>query len=281
MKTAAVIGLGIMGHGIADNFIKSGYEVTVWNRSPEKADDLVAKGARLAVSVQEAVQNADLVFEVTANDESSRAIWLGDDGIIANAKPEQYLITCATLSVGWMDELAVKCSEAGLTFFDMPMTGGRVGAESGELTLLAGGSKDALQAIAGELRAISKEVKYFGKAGSGMRYKLILNMLQAIHIAGLGEALRMAEAAGLEKQLVGDALAERPGGAMTTMAWRDYQNEPQPINFSVEWINKDLGYAVDMAKSIDHALLDETKKLYEAAINEGYDQADWTKINKL
>lgn len=281
MRSIAVIGLGIMGHGIADNFLKGGYKVVVWNRTTDKANDLVAKGAVLAKSVKEAVQSADMIFEVTANDQSSKEVWVGSEGIISNAKPEQALVTCATLSVVWTDELANKCNETGLTFFDMPMTGGRVAAESGQLTLLVGGNKDKLAEITDDLQAIAKDVKYFGKAGSGMRYKLILNALQAVHIAGFGEVMRMADEAGLDKELVGKALVERPGGVITNIAWQSYQREPDPITFSVEWIAKDLGYAAEMADDVKHPLLDEARKLYEEAIKGGYDQADWTKINKL
>lgn len=281
MKRIAVIGLGIMGHGIADNFLKQGYSVTVWNRTASKAEDLVEKGATLAQSVTQAVKGADMIFEVTANDQSSKDIWLSDDGILATATAKQILITCATLSVVWTDQLAEKCAHAGLTFFDMPMTGGRVAAESGQLTLLVGGEQNKLGAIADVLQAIAKDVKYFGKAGSGMRYKLILNTLQAIHIAGLGEAMRMASAAGLDEERVGSALVERPGGVITTIGWEAFQQDPNPISFSVEWINKDLGYAAEMAETVNHPLLDEAKKLYEKAIEQGYSQADWTKINKL
>jgi 3-hydroxyisobutyrate dehydrogenase-like beta-hydroxyacid dehydrogenase len=281
MKTIAVIGLGIMGHGIADNYLKHGYTVVVWNRSAEKAADLIEKGAVSAGSVKEAVQQADLVFEVTANDESSREMWLADDGILQNAKPEQVVITCATLSIEWTDELAAKCAEAGLIFLDMPMTGGRVAAEGGQLTLLVGGDKAKLDEVSHDLEPVTKDVKYFGKAGSGMRYKLILNTLQAIHIAGLGEALRMADVAGLDKELVGSALVERPGGVITNIGWEAYQQDPNPITFSVEWINKDLGYAAEMTDSIEHPLLNEARRLYERAIEQGYSQADWTKINKL
>lgn len=281
MKNVAVIGLGIMGHGIANNFLKNGYKVVVWNRTPDKADDLATKGATIASSVVEAVQQADYVFEVTANDISSREVWLGANGILSVAKPEQYLITCATLSTDWTDELASNCEQKQHIFFDMPMTGGRIGAESGQLTLLVGGSKERLANIADDLKAIAKDVKYFGKAGAGMRFKLILNALQAIHIAGLGEMLKMAKVAGLDQQLVGDALAERPGGVITNLAWDGYKNEPEPINFSVEWIAKDLDYAADMAKNVKHPLLDEAQKLYQQAIEQGFNQADWTKINKL
>lgn len=278
MKTVAVIGLGIMGHGIADNFLKQDFKVVVWNRTTAKADDLIELGAVLAATVKEAVQAADLILEVTANDESSREIWAQ---ILANASPAQTLITCATVSVAWVDELAAACNQRGLTFFDMPMTGGRVAAESGQLTLLVGGSKDTLSEVTQDLKAIAKDIKYFGTVGSGMRYKLILNTLQAIHIAGFGEALRMAEAVGLDKQLVGDALAERPGGIITNISWQSYQEDPNPITFSVAWISKDLGYAADMAHSLPHPLLDEVERLYKQAIKAGYSQADWTKINKL
>ena len=281
MRTIAVIGLGIMGHGIADNFLSKGYKVTVWNRSADKSNDLVSKGATLAASVAEAVAGADLVFEVTANDQSSQQMWLGEHGIIAHARPEQYLISCATLSTDWTDQLAADCSKAGLEFFDMPMTGGRVGAESGQLTLLVGGSQSGLKEVTPDLDAIAKDIKYFGKVGSGMRCKLILNTLQAIHLAGLGEALRMADVAGLDKELVGNALVERPGGVVTNVGWEAYKKSPDPITFSVEWIAKDLGYAADMAKTIQHPFLDEALKLYKQAIEQGRSQSDWTEINKL
>jgi len=280
-KTVAVLGLGIMGHGIADNFLKAGYTVVVWNRSPEKAASLVEKGAKLAASVSNAVTGADIVFEVTANDESSRSVWLDTGGIVETAMPQQCLITCATLSADWTDELARHCADKGLIFFDMPMTGGRVAAESGQLTLLAGGAKDKLDEITEDLQAVAREVKYFGKVGSGMRYKLILNGLQAIHIAGLGEALRIAKQAGLDVELVGKALAERPGGVITNIAWESYQKEPEQTTFSVEWIDKDLGYAARLAEHKPHPLIETVKQQYDRAMEQGHAQDDWTKINKL
>ncbi|HSX31304.1 MAG TPA: NAD(P)-dependent oxidoreductase [Candidatus Saccharimonadales bacterium] len=281
MKKIAVIGLGIMGHGIASNFLKSGYEVWVWNRTKEKADDLLAKGAKWASSPKEAASKADMVFEVTANDESSREVWLRDDGILAGAHADQALVTCATVSVNWVDELTAECQKRGQAFFDMPMTGGRMGAESGELVLLAGGDKTQLDTLGDTLEAIAKEVKYFGPAGSGMRYKLILNMLQAIHIAGFGEAMKLAKSAGLDEEVVGDALAERPGGTTTNLTWAGYQSQPDPINFSVEWIDKDLNYALGLASGASLPLLNQVLGQYNAAIASGHAQSDWTKIATL
>ncbi len=281
MKKIAVIGLGIMGHGIADNFVSKGYEIWVWNRTKAKADDLLAKGAKWAENPREAATKADVVIEVTANDESSRAVWLNDDGILAGAHEDAALITCATISVSWVDELAAECQKRSLNFCDMPMTGGRMGAESGELTLLAGGDKPQINALADTLSAIAKQVKYFGPAGSGIRYKLVLNMLQAIHIAGFGEALKLARAAGLDEKLVGEALVERPGGIITNLTWQGYQNQPNPINFSVEWIDKDLGYAKTMLGDASLPLLDQVLAQYHDAVSQGFAGSDWTKITRL
>jgi 3-hydroxyisobutyrate dehydrogenase-like beta-hydroxyacid dehydrogenase len=283
MKKIGVIGLGIMGHGIADNFIKSGHEVYLWNRTSNKADDLVAKGANLLSSPSDVTNEAELVFEVTADDKSSQEIWLGVDGILsADLKcSSKTLVTCATLSVAWIDKLSKKCEELDAQFFDMPMTGGRIGAENGELVLLVGGNEPKLNSIKEELKSIAKDIKYFGAAGAGTRYKLILNTVQAIHISAFGEGLRLAKIAGLNQKKVGDALAERPGGIITNLAWEGYQNEPKPINFSVEWLTKDLSYALQMANGTHHPLLDDVLEQYREAMKEGYKDSDWTKVNKL
>lgn len=276
----AVIGLGIMGHGIADNFLKNGFEVIVWNRSQDKCSDLVTKGAKLANSIAEAAKSADLVFEVTANDESSYAIWFEDDGVLANAKPSQTLITCATLSIAYTQKVADECAAKGLNFFDMPLTGGRIGAETGQLTLLAGGNEKKLGEIEVDLKAIAKDIKYFGEATSGMKYKLILNSVQAVHLSMFGEAMRMAELAGLDKNLVGDTLVERPGGISTIIARDSFQNEPEEVSFSVEWIAKDLVYAAEMAAEIDLPLLSDALETFVDANKNGLGKNDWTIVNK-
>lgn len=282
MKKIAVIGLGIMGHGIADNFLKHGYEVIIWNRSKDKANDLVKRGAKLATTPSEAAHQADMVFEVTANDESSREIWLGKDGILSAPfnQPPKFLITCATLSVDWVEELAQKAKQPNVEFFDMPMTGSRVGAETGTLTLFAGGDGSVLEQIRPDLKAIAKDVKYFGSVGSGTKYKLILNSLQAIHILGFGEAMRMARAAGLDEKKTTAALTERPGGVITGIAANSYFKPPEAVTFSVDWITKDLGYATKMVSGVEHDLLDDALAAYQEAQSKGKGADDWTEVNK-
>jgi 3-hydroxyisobutyrate dehydrogenase len=161
------------------------------------------------------------------------------------------------------------------------MRGGRIGAENGKLILLIGGNAEKLTKLKKDLKAISEKFYYFGKAGSGIRFKLILNMVQAIHIGALGEAITLAKTIGLDLKKTGDALTERPGGTTTKLAWRDYQVEPKPINFSVDWITKDLKYVKKSAKKIKTPLLNEMLKKYKSKVKMGMGHKDWTEVNKV
>lgn len=270
-----IVGLGIMSRGMADNFLKNNYELVVWNRTDNVCDPFVERGATKAASIADVVAFSDVIFEVTANDESAREVWLSENGIVASAKPGQTLITSATLSANMTDGLAKACADNGLTFFDMPLTGGRVAAEAGNLTMLVGGYESKLDELRGCLDAIAGDVKYFGKAGNGMRYKLILNGLQALHVAGFASAIRAAKDVGLDPVQVGAALAERPGGVLTNIANDSMNNPPESVTFSIEWITKDLRYRDELARD---ELTEEVINRYEQLIQDGKANEDWTSI---
>ena len=221
-----------------------------------------------------------MVFEVTANDESSQAVWQGVDGILAAATKDKVLIASATLTVGWTEQLAKECAGKGFTFFDMPLTGGRVAAENGALILLVGGDEAKLKALKPDLAAISSKIFYFGMAGSGMKYKLVLNSLQAAHLVAFGEAMKLATKAGLDPAKVGPALCDRPGGIVTGVAWEAYQKDKIPLAFSVDWITKDLGYAQQLAGDDKLPLFNEALKALRQAQTAGHGSEDWTVVNK-
>jgi len=269
-----------MGRGIADNFLKKNYEVFVWNRTLSVANHFLAKGAHVCATPQEVVQKADLIFEITANDESSQQVWTGPAGILSGADKNKILVTSATLSIEWVKALNKKCQQAGFTFFDMALTGGRVGAEKGELYLLCGGDEKKLDEIKPTLGAIATKVLYFGAVGQGMRYKLLLNFLQAVHLIGFGQVMKVAKAFEMDLEKVGEALVDRPGGIMTKVANRDYQTTPDPINFSVEWITKDLNYMKAMAKDLNVSFLPDLLVEFEKGMQKGLAKKDWTVINK-
>ncbi|MEU8028389.1 NAD(P)-dependent oxidoreductase [Streptomyces sp. NPDC049099] len=284
MAEVAVVGLGIMGRGMAENLLKHGHTVTVWNRSPQRAAEPADAGARVAATPAEAASHADVVFEVTADDASSREVWQGPAGILAGARRNAVLIASATLSVAWIEELAGLCAQGGRTFYDMPLTGGAAGARTGTLVLLAGGDPDGLPALRPVFDAIARDVRHFGPAGAGTRFKLILNALQAVHLAGFGEALRLAEAAGLDTRQVGEALLDRPGGVVTRLAWDSHLTPPEPVNFSAEWAHKDLAYAARMADATGqrhHPLLDGVLSLFSTALAEGRGKEDWSTVNPV
>lgn len=270
-----------MGSGMARNFITHGYQVFGWNRSNKTPTFPELSQVTYCQSPAEVARKSEVVFEVTAHDESSKAVWTGPDGILQGANHTNTLITSATLSVRWTDELSRLCQERTLDFFDIPLTGGRIGAETGSLTLLCGGEKDKLDSLNTTFEAIAKKVMYLGPVGHGMRYKLILNFLQALHIVGYGQAMRMARAHDMDLHAVGEALCDRPGGVITQIAHNSYFQEPDPITFSIDWITKDLSYAQQMAAQLEMPLLNDVLTEYQNAVENGLGQKDWTSITTI
>lgn len=277
MKKIGIVGLGIMGRGIARNFLKKGYQVFVWNRTKEVSRSI--EGASVCMSPAEVASSADLVFEITANDESSKSVWTGKHGILAGARKDTILVASATLSVGWVDKLADTCKKSDRTFLDIALTGGRIGAETGNLTLLCGGSQKILEEITPDLLAIAKKIFHFGPQGHGMRYKLILNFLQAVHIVGFGQAMKVAKAHAMDLKKVSEALVDRPGGVITGIAAQAYFKEPDPVTFSIEWITKDLRYAKKLAEDLDVSFLDEVLAAYKKAVKKGFAKKDWARVS--
>lgn len=284
----AVLGLGIMGRGIALNYLKHGYDVTVWNRSAERTVDLAGNGATVATTPAQATEKSDFVFDVTASDESSRTVFTDPTtGVLNSARADQTLITCGTFSLAWIHELNESCTSTGLTLFDMPMTGSRTGAENGSLVLLVGGNAEKFTEVLDHLGAISGEQHYFGDVGAGTRVKLTLNFMQASQILTFGQAMRQMTSTGIDVQTAGEFFAAKPGGYATNAAWNCYQEFPIPENFAVKWILKDLLYTKEMVLEDggvhirDMSVLNACIDALTYAQDQGYGDYDWTIINRL
>jgi 3-hydroxyisobutyrate dehydrogenase-like beta-hydroxyacid dehydrogenase len=280
-KKIGIVGLGVMGRGMAVNFLKKGFQVNVWNRTVSVSESLKAQGVHICASPKEVAGQSDVVFEITANDESSRSVWLGAIGILAGSTTQKILITSATLSYVWVDELINQCLDRKFQFLDVPVTGGRIGAESGKLTLLCGGDRKLVDSLQPVFDAIAMKKYYFGASGQGSRYKLILNYMQALHVVGFGQAMRMAKAHGMDEATVADALTERPGGVITGLARDRYLKNPTDVTFAAGWMVKDLTYAKEFAGNIEVSLLDDILEVYKKAVESGYGNEDWMDVNKL
>jgi len=283
MKQIGIIGAGIMASGMAQNFLKQGYPVRVWNRSPERLDPLVDKGAQVCETPKELTAASDIIIECVADDEGSREVWSSEHGILAGATKDKVLITAATLSLAWVDALAGMCTQRDLSFLDMPLTGGRAGAENGGLSLLVGGDAQVLDGIRSELGAISVNIFHFGPVGSGMRFKLMLNTLSAIHMNAAAQAAELARRAGIDPDVFYTALFDGkmgPASPATGILVRDKDMPPENVNFAIKWIEKDLRYAQAMAKAygFNFDLLNATHDDYDRAKQDGMAERDWSAI---
>jgi 3-hydroxyisobutyrate dehydrogenase-like beta-hydroxyacid dehydrogenase len=275
-----------MPAGMAVNFLKHGVKVFVWNRSPQRLSPLKKAGAIVCESPNHVSQKADIIIECVSDDEASKSVWLGKDGILAGADTNKVLITSASLSLDWTDELAGICQEQNLKFLDMPLTGSRAGAEGGTLKLLVGGDKKTLESIRQELEIISDRIYYFGSNGHGMRFKLILNTLIAIHVNAAAQTANLARVVGLKVEDVAYALFDAPMGpasASGKMTFANLEQDEDFLNFSVKWLEKDLKYAQKMAKQagVDFDLLNATQKDFERAMKSGLAERDVTSIFKI
>ncbi|HUB93891.1 MAG TPA: NAD(P)-dependent oxidoreductase [Verrucomicrobiae bacterium] len=285
MKQIGIVGAGIMASGMAQNFLRHSYKVTLWNRSPEHLKPLLESGATKAETPGELTKRCDIVIECVSDDEASKSVWLGKQGIVEAATSEKVLVASSSLSLDWIDELVALCSNKGLKFMDMPLTGSRAGAENGTLRLLIGANESVLNSVRSDLEAISEKIYLFGKPGMGMRFKLVLNTLIGIHMNAAAQARDVATKAGIDPVLFAHALVDGNMGPISpaTKLVLESVNWPEGhVNFAVQWLEKDLRYAKKMAEAygIDFDLLNDTQKDYADYKNAGYGAADVTSISK-
>src|SRR5215813_13803012 len=163
----AIMGLGIMGSGMAGRVLDAGFPLSVYNRNPEKARPFMDKCAQLAKSPREAVSQADVVISMIADDVASREVWLGEGGALTAAMRGSVLIESSTLTVGWVEQLASEAAKHGCEFLDAPVTGTKPHAESGQLLFLAGGSAHAIESAHPVFSVLGRDAIHLGPAGSG------------------------------------------------------------------------------------------------------------------
>ncbi|KRR17489.1 NAD(P)-dependent oxidoreductase [Bradyrhizobium retamae] len=252
MTNVGFIGLGRMGHGMASRYLDAGFTVAVWNRSNAKAEDLIARGARWASSPADAANGADAAVTMVADDDASRAVWLGKDGAAATMKAGSLAIECSTVSHQHALDMARELRGRGLTFIDCPVTGLPQAAATGKLTLLVGADAADLERAKPYLAPIGDVIRHFGAVGTGTVFKLINNLMGAVQIASLAEGIAMAEQAGLDMNLVAEAMAT---GAVASpqvirhskrMVARDFTG----ASFTSALRYKDAAYAVKLAESL-------------------------------
>src|SRR5262245_49473433 len=243
-----------MGSGMAARLAAAGHALTVYNRNAARAEAFVRLGARIAGSPRAAAEHADVIIWLTADDESSRAMWLGDRGALAASNaPDALAIECSTLSHDWVLELAGHVRERGFRYVDAPVTGLPDAAAAGTLTLLVGANPADLDAARPVVASLATRVLHFGGVGQGTVYKLMVNLVGAVQIASAAEGLVLAEAAGLDLKLVADAISS--GQAASPQVVRNVRrfvsrDHSGAVNFTPALRLKDIEYALRLARKL-------------------------------
>ncbi len=239
---------------MASRLIAAGHAVSVYNRSPERATPFAGLGARVAGSPRAAAERADIIIGMSAHDESSRSIWLGEYGALAAENlPDALVIECSTLSHDWVMELAESVRQRGFRYVDAPVTGLPDAAASGTLTLLVGAAPADLDAARPIFASLATRVLHFGAVGQGTAYKLMVNLMGAVQIASAAEGIALAERAGLDLKLVADAVAS--GQAASPQVVRNVRrfvggDHGGAVTFTPALRLKDIDYALRLARKL-------------------------------
>ncbi len=283
MQSVALLGLGIMGSGMAHNLLKAGFPLAVYNRTLSKAEPFATQGARIAATPRDAADGADVVISMVGDDDASRAMWLGNgNGALDGAKAGAILVECSTLSVGWARELIGLANERGLAFLDAPVTGSKEAAQSGALRLFVGGDEAIIERVRPVLEAISQQINHMGPNGSGVIMKLINNMVAGVQAVALAEGLALAECAGLNVQdVVGHLSAGAPGSPMVKgKAPRMVARRYDDTDFSLRWMHKDTVYALRAVQEFGSTApaVQAASQVFQQARSLGLDDLDMAAV---
>ncbi len=235
------IGLGIMGRGMSRNLLDAGFEVTVWNRTPERTDELVAAGAARAGSPAGVAAVSDIVVACVSDTPDVVQVLTGDDGVIHGAARGSLVIDCSTVSPDATRMIAARLAERSVEMLDAPVSGGSEGAAHGTLSIMVGGPAEQFERARPLFDAMGSAVTHVGDHGAGQAVKLVNQILVVHNMLGVSEALLLAAAEGLDLQRTLDAVS---GGAAGS--WMLSNRAPQVINrdwspgFTIDLQQKDL-----------------------------------------
>lgn len=246
----AFVGLGVMGAPMAGHLARAGHEVSVYNRTGQRADAWVAEYAGTAAATPaEAAREADLVAICVGNDDDVRSVALGSDGVLAGLVPGAILVDHTTASARLARELDDACRARQVGFLDAPVSGGQAGAENGQLTIMVGGEQKVFDSAEPVFACYARSARLLGPAGSGQLAKMVNQICIAGVVQGLSEGLHFARRAGLDPEAVVDVI-----GKGAAQSWQmDNRSSTMladqfEFGFAVDWMRKDLDIVLTEAR---------------------------------
>jgi 2-hydroxy-3-oxopropionate reductase len=239
------IGLGIMGGPMAKNLIEEGYELVLYNRTREKAEELAGDGAEVAGSPKEVAQQSDIIVTMLPDSPQVEEVLAGEDGVFEGVREGSLIVDMSTISPVVTRELAGQAGERGASILDAPVSGGDVGAQQGTLSIMAGGSEEDFARAKPLFEVMGKTVTHVGPVGAGQTAKACNQIIVALNIEAVSEALVLGSKAGVDPAKILDALSGGLAGSAVMEAKREKMlgHDFDP-GFRVELHHKDLGIAL-------------------------------------
>ena len=249
------IGMGMMGEPMARNLLKAGYKVSVWNRTHSKCEGIVEAGADLRSSAGDVAAHGEggrpeVVFVCVTHTDDVRDVLFGETGIAKSAAKGLIVVDHSTIDAFEARAFAASLADKGVVYLDAPVSGGDVGAKAGTLSIMVGGDEAAYQRVLPALKAMGERINYMGESGMGQVAKSCNQIMVACNLAGVCEALMLAEKAGLDTQRMFDAVSGGAAGSwsLTNLGPRIMAGDFSP-GFMVKDLVKDLGFVENVGRA--------------------------------
>jgi 3-hydroxyisobutyrate dehydrogenase len=245
------IGLGIMGQGMAANLLKAGFELTVWNRTITRMEDLVAQGAHAGASPDDVAARSDVVVICVSDTPDVQGVILGEHGVVHGARPGALVIDCSTISPQATRAMAAALIEKGVFMLDAPVSGGSEGAAKGTLSIMVGGESEQFDRALPIFQAMGKTITHVGGHGAGQTVKLVNQVLVVGNAIAMCEALMFAQAGGVDLQKTYNAISQGAAGS-----WMFTNRAPQIMardwrpGFTIDLQQKDLRLVLEAADEL-------------------------------
>lgn len=282
--TVGYLGMGIMGSAMANRLIDAGFDVTVWNRTKERCEPHAAKGAKVADFPQAVVEACDIVFACTSDPESSRQVVFGERGVLAGMSPGKKYVDMSTVDEACAIEIAAAIKSKGGVFLEAPMCGSKAPAINGQLIILTAGDASLKHDAQPCFDVMGKRTFFLGEVGAGARMKLVVNMVMAINIQALSEALALGQRAGLNGS---DVIAVLEEGSLKSPMYslkgpKMLEGDYAP-NFPLKHQQKDVRLAMALGQRLGQPLpaAAVVNDVFMAAIAAGQGDFDMSAIFEI
>ncbi len=275
------IGLGLMGVRMANNLLDNGNELIVYNRTKDKAETLIKKGAVIAESPSEVGKQVNIIFTMLSDPSAVEEVAFGENGFLNKFKQNSLWIDCSTVNPSFTKSTAAKVKKLNLRFIDAPVAGTTIPAEKGELIFFVGGDKKDVEEVKPLFEVMGKKILHLGANGKGTSMKMVINLILGQAMIAFSEGLVLGESLGFTKEELYNILLGGPVAAPFLTGKKDKiaNNNFEP-EFPLQWMFKDFqlvsltGYENNVALPMTN----QAKELYSLAIKYGFGEKDFSSI---